>query len=222
MTITPTPQPPRPTASPIALLACAVLLGACSDAMPTGSAAAPARAATSMDEDASAERGPFRAVAYINQDIGAATANPDVKPESSCESPDRHDRQQLSAPGTATRNVHVDACLFENATAAEGDASLVDAPTTFESDGVGVFSACPDPDNAGPRVAILSADRRRCTQTGFQVKGIPGDGEFHVRLNNTSATGGAGLQRVVWCYDPELNGCADARVRSTVTVSWME
>jgi hypothetical protein len=222
MTIRPAPQPSRPTATTIALATCAVLLGACSDAMPTGSAAAPGRAAASMVEDASAERGPYRAVTYVNPDLGAATANPDVQPGSSCERPDRHDRQQLSAPGTAARNVHVDACLFENATVAEGDESLVDAPTTFESEGVGLFSACPDPDNAGPRQAILSADRRRCTQTGFQLKGIGGDGEFHVRLNNTTATGGAGLQRVVWCHDPELNGCADATVRSTVTVSWTE
>ena len=49
-----------------------------------------------------------------------------------------------------------------------------------------------------------------------------GDNEFHARLNNTQSTGGAGTQRVVWCYDPERNGCSDSRVKSTVFVNWVQ
>lgn len=165
--------------------------------------------------------GPYRAVSYINPDIGAATANADVNANSSCSEPDQFDTQTLSPDGTTRNNVHNDACLFGGSDRSFGDEPRFDGPATYESTGVGVISACPDPDGAGPKTATLSADRKRCIQTGFQVKGVAGDGEFHARLNNTSALGGAGTQRVVWCYDPELNGCADARIKSTVSVNWV-
>lgn len=166
---------------------------------------------------------PDRAVSYINPDTGAATANPDVDPNSSCFSPDQNDRQQLSNPGATNRNVHNDACFFGRSSSygsygGYGSGDKVDGPATFQSYGVGVISACPDPDNAGPKVAILSADRKRCFQSGYQEKGMAGDKEFHARLNNDSTPGD---QTVVWCYDPNGNGCSDEyRLRSTIKISW--
>ncbi len=88
----------------------------------------------------------------------------------------------------------------------------------IESSGVGVISACPDPDNAGPKVAILCADQKRCFQSGYQEKGMAGDLEFHARLNNTASPG---EQRVVWCYDPEANGCSDSRVKNSIAINWV-
>src|SRR4028119_833725 len=54
-----------------------------------------------------------RAASYINPDTGAATENPDVDRGSSCANPDQRDRQRLSDPGTANRNVHNDACFLD-------------------------------------------------------------------------------------------------------------
>ena len=131
------------------------------------------------DDDNKSARGPVaRAISYINPDIGAATANPDVNPASNCARPDRRDTQQLSPAGTGTRNVHNDACLLDRA------GSFVDAPVSWESTGAGVIFRCPDPDGAaGPKVAVLSGNR--CFQSGFQSTGMAGDGEYHLRLNNT-------------------------------------
>ena len=178
------------------------------------------------DRDGDGDRNaPERAVSYINPDIGAATANPDVDPTSSCFNPDQYDTQKLSPAGTATNNVHNDACFFGRSSSwsgwygSSGDQTKIDGPASFESSGVGFINACPDPDNAGPKVAILSADRKRCFQSGYQEKGTAGDKEFHARLNNTSTPG---TQRVVWCYDPERNGCSDSRVKSSVTVNWVQ
>lgn len=165
---------------------------------------------------------PERAVSYINPDIGSATANADVNPNSNCFTPDQYDTQKLSPAGTTTNNVHNDACFFGRSerswSGSSGNEQKVDGPATFESFGVGLISACPDPDGAGPKVAVLSADRKRCFQSGYQEKGMAGDLEFHARLNNTDAPG---TQRVVWCYDPERNGCSDSRVKSTVAVNWV-
>lgn len=172
---------------------------------------------------------PDRAVSYINPDAGAATANPDVDPNSSCFSPDRSDTQQLSDPGTANRNVHNDACFFGRSSRDwggdrrdRGSDEKVDGPATYEATGVGFISACPDPDNAGPKVAILSdtnGDGRndRCFQSGYQEKGTAGDKEFHARLNNDSTTG---TQTVVWCYDPDQDGCSDEYIKDTITINW--
>ena len=206
----------------------ALALAACAEAGtdPMASAARPSTYGSydggGWDGDRNA---PERAVSYINPDIGAATANPDVDPKSSCFNPDQYDTQKLSDEGTTNRNVHNDACFFGRSSSwsgSYGDQTKVDGPASFESTGVGIISACPDPDNAGPKVAILSADRKRCFQSGYQEKGMAGDNEFHARLNNTQSTGGAGTQRVVWCYDPERNGCSDSRVKSTVFVNWVQ
>ncbi len=157
-----------------------------------------------------------RASSYINPDTGAATANPDVDPGSSCFSPDQYDMQAFSPAGTATKNVHNDACFLENGI-------KVDGPASFQSRGVGFISACPDPDGAGPKVAILSdtnADGRidRCFQSGYQMKGTPGDLEFHARMNNNTAM--AGTQYVTWCSDANRNGCDDEWNKSTIRIDW--
>lgn len=167
---------------------------------------------------------PDRAVSYINPDTGGATANPDVNANSNCSSPDQIDVQSLSSAGTATNNVHNDACFFGAGSGGYGyrgygSSVQVDGPATFESRGVGIISACPDPENAGPKVAILSADKKSCFQSGYQEKGTAGDKEFHARLNDTST---AGTQTVVWCYDPNRNGCSDeSALRSTIRVNWV-
>ena len=153
-----------------------------------------------------------RAVSDVNPDTGAASANPDVNPDSSCFSPDQSDTQQLSITGTTDRNVHNDACFLDYR------GNKVDGPATFESSGIGVISACPDPDGAGPKVAVLSADKLRCFQSGYQQKGAAGDFEFHARLNNTSTPG---RQTVVWCSDANMNGCADERNKSTIVIDWV-
>ena len=154
--------------------------------------------------------------AYINPDTGAATANPDVDPTSSCFNPDQYDMQRFSDPGTANRNVHNDACFLENGI-------KVDGPASFQSKGVGFISACPDPDGAGPKVAVLSdknGDGRNdlCFQSGYQQKGTAGDLEFHARLNNN--TGMAGTQYVTWCSDSDRDGCGDESVKSSIRIDW--
>ncbi len=101
----------------------------------------------SGDGDSDRNRG--RASSYINPDTGAATANPDVNANSSCFDPDQYDQQAFSPPGTATKSLHNDACFLD-------DGVKVDGPASFQSKGVGFISACPDPDNAGPKVAALS------------------------------------------------------------------
>lgn len=164
--------------------------------------------------DGGGQRG--RASSYINPDTGAATANPDVDPRSSCFSPDQYDKQAFSPAGTATKNVHNDACFLD-------DGKKVDGPASFESKGVGFISACPDPDGAGPKVAVLS-DRNRdgrndlCFQSGYQQKGMVGDLEFHARLNNN--TGMAGTQTVTWCSDSDRDGCSDEWNKSTIRIDW--
>lgn len=157
-----------------------------------------------------------RAVSYINPDTGAATANPDVDPNSSCFNPDQRDNQALSDPGTANRNVHNDACFVDRS------GNKVDGPASFQSFGVGFISACPDPDGTGPKFAILSdtnGDGRMdlCFQSGYQEKGIAGDKEFHARLNNTTMNG---TQYVVWCSDSDRNGCQDEYNKSTIQINW--
>jgi len=81
-----------------------------------------------------------------------------------------------------------------------------------------VISACPDPDGTGPKISILRVDKKRCFQSGYQDNGLTGNDEFHARMNND---GTAGMQRVVWYYDPENNGCADSRVKSDTRINWV-
>lgn len=163
----------------------------------------------------------LKAVSYINPDTGAATANPDVDPASSCATPDRYDVQRLSDPGTANRNVHNDACFLKDG-GYGSEARKVDAPASYVSTGTGFISACPDPDGAGPKYALLqdrNGDGRNdfCFQSGYQEKGIAGDREFHARLNNSTT---AGSQTVVWCYDPDRDGCGDERAKDRITIDW--
>ncbi len=158
-----------------------------------------------------------QASSYINPDTGATTANPDVDPGSNCFSPDQYDRQAFSPAGTATRNVHNDACFLDR------DGQMLDGPASFESGGVGFISACPDPDDAGPKVAVLSdrnGDGRNdlCFQSGYQMKNTAGDLEFHARLNNN--TGMAGTQYVTWCSDSDRNGCSDEWNSSSIRIDW--
>lgn len=183
--------------------------------------------------------GSLRAVSYINPDIGKVTENFSVDDDSSCFSPDRYDRQRLSSAGTTNRDVHNDACFFEDSSYGgygsysvspqshnDGDYSRSDekqdAPATYQSTGVGYISACPDPDGAGPKFAIFqdrNGDGRKdfCFQSGYQEKGIAGDKEFHARLNNTNRVGN---QYVVWCKDDDRNGCSDESVKDRITVEW--
>ncbi len=163
------------------------------------------------------ERGPQSAASYINPDTGLATENPDVNPDSSCETPDRQDAQQVSDPGQTNRNVHNDACLFD------ADYNNFDGWITFESKGAGVISACPDPDDAGPKTALLEDHdgnglNEHCHQSGFQSKGTDGDGEYHARMNDDTAPG---TQRVTFCYDPDQDGCADESVRDGISIYWV-
>lgn len=157
-----------------------------------------------------------RASSYINPDTGAATANNDVDPNSNCFRADRYDMQMFSPAGTATKNVHNDACFLDR------NGKKLDGPASFESRGVGVISACPDPDNAGPKTASLrdrNGDGRAdlCFQSGYQTKGIAGDLEFHARLNNT---GMAGTQYVTWCSDRDADGCSDEWNKSSIRIDW--
>ncbi len=154
-------------------------------------------------------------VSYINPDTGAATANPDVNPNSECATPDQTDTQTVGDEATGAGNVHNDACLFD----AQGND--VDTQVAFQSAGVGVISGCPDPDSApGGKTATNSTDRKLCVQSGFETggaNGAAGDGEYHVRL--VSAT--PGTQTVTFCADPEGDGCANATATSTITVTWV-
>jgi len=162
------------------------------------------------------DRGGVRAASYINRDTGAATENPDVNRGSSCANPDQRDQQRLSDPGAANRNVHNDACFLDD----KGE--KVNGPASFQSSGVGFISACPDPDGAGPEYARLSDTNRDgrndlCFQSSYQKTGAAGDFEFHARMNNTSMPG---TQYVVWCADPDANGCRDEKVTDDISIKW--
>ena len=151
--------------------------------------------------------------AYINQDEGMATANSDVRADSECVSPDQDDMQQNSASGSTSNNVHIDGCLSSQG---GGLGNRLDAQVTWESSGVGTISACPDPDLTGPKTAVNSGTR--CTQSGFQTRGIAGDREYHIRVNNTASVG---TQTVRFCFDPEGDGCGNAAA-SVVNVRWVQ
>lgn len=151
--------------------------------------------------------------AYINPDEGMGTFNSDVRADSECVSPDQDDTQQNSTPGATNRNVHIDACLSSQG---GGLGNRLDAQVTWESSGVGTISACPDPDLTGPKTAVNSGTR--CTQSGFQTRGIDGDREYHIRVNNTASVG---TQTVRFCFDPEGDGCGNAPA-SVVNVRWVQ
>jgi len=170
------------------------------------------------DEDS--ERGGFRAASYINGDAGA---NPDVDPRSSCFNPDQFDRQRISTRASGNpgnRNVHNDACFLDK------NNEKADGPASFQSFGVGYISACPDPDGAGPKYAVLSDTNRDgrddlCFQSGYQetaVVGAAGDDEFHARVNKNR---GDGFQRVAWCSDADADGCVDEVVKKSIRIRWV-
>ena len=164
---------------------------------------------------------PVRASAYVRNDAGLATFNPDVNPGSNCATPDSDDVQPLSSPGTVNRNVHVDACLFTSGAAAGATVSDVDVPATFELFGVGTFSACPDPDGTGPKTAVRHDHNgdgafEHCHLSGFQSTGT-GALEYHARVNNTTTPG---QTRVLFCADPGQDGCLDEGVVSQVAIGW--
>jgi len=163
-----------------------------------------------------------RAVAYVRDDAGLPTFNPDVNPNSNCATPDYDDIQPLSAPGTTANNVHVDACLFSSAAPAGATVSDVDTFATYEIFGVGTISGCPDPDGAGPKTAVRHDHNgdgtfEHCHQSGYQSTG-PGALEYHARINNTTAPG---QTRVLFCADANQDGCLDESVRSQVAIGWV-
>ena len=188
---------------------------------------------------ASAGNSSVQSVAYINPDTGSTTENPNVRKNSSCERPDRFDRQRRSIAGGSENNVHIDACLFND------QGSPADRTVTFANRGVGAISGCPDPDQSvaqlpqvmnGPKRAYLhdhNGDGRNdhCHQTGYQMKDAAGDEEYHIRVNNDAK---AGRERVIFCLDeqqdadadasgqPTGHGCGDAsrREKSRITIRW--
>ena len=165
---------------------------------------------------------PVRATAYVRNDAGLATFNADVNPNSNCATPDYYDVQALSSPGTTNRNVHVDACLFGSAAGPGATVSDVDSPASFELFGVGTFSACPDPDGAGPKTAVRhdhdgDGAFEHCHQSGYQSTGT-GALEYHARDNNTA---GAGQTRVLFCADADQDGCLDESVVSQGAIGWV-
>jgi len=150
------------------------------------------------------------AFSYINPDTGLATFNPDVNANSECETPDQSDTQQLSNPGAVNNNVHNDACLFQKG-------QPVDTRVSFEIAGVGVFSACPDPDGAGPKTAAILNGGKRCNLSGYQSTGLDGDEEYHARINNTDQPGETD---VTFCADANNNGCADEKTKDLIEILW--
>lgn len=171
---------------------------------PIVAAASAALLVVGLNGVASAQSAPTRAVAYVNPDAGAATANPDVEANSSCATPDTNDTQAVGDPATGTGNVHVDACLFAGA-------SPLDTRASFDVIGPAVVSGCPDPDKEAMAKSSTKTDAR-CTLSGFE----DANKEYHVRVVGTSA----GIAQVVFCGDPESNGCADASVKETVIITF--
>ena len=126
------------------------------------------------------------------------------------------DQHKVSGnPGN--RNVHNDACFIDQ------NGNKADGPASFRSFGAGYISACPDPDGAGEKYSVLSdvnGDGRNdlCFQSGYQETGLPGDDEFHARMNKVR---GEGLQTVVWCSDADADGCSDESVKDRIKIRWV-
>lgn len=125
----------------------------------------------------------------------------------------------MSAAGEVANNVHIDACLT--------DALGLDVDTTvsYQSSGVGVISACPDPDamldgGNGPKESALSGNGLLCTLDGYQESdgNMGGDFEYHARVNSEVA----GTQTVIVCADPDGDGCGtNDTILDTITVTWV-
>ena len=162
-----------------------------------------------------------RATAYVRNDAGLATFNPDVNPNSNCATPDYDDIQSVSGTGSTANNVHVDACLFSSAAAPGATVSDVDTAVTYEIFGAGTISGCPDPDGAGPKTSVRHDHNgdgafEHCHQSGYQSTGT-GALEYHARVNSTVG----GQTRVLFCADADQDGCLDEAVRSQVAVGWV-
>ena len=164
------------------------------------------------------DRDQLRPASYLNGDAGK---NADVDPGSSCTNPDQYDKQKFSSAASGNpgdNNVHNDACFLDD----RGNKVGKNIGATFVASGTGYISACPDPDGAGPAVARLrdlDGDGRNdsCFQSSYQEKGVAGDFEYHVRVNNT---GTAGEQRVTWGRDDDGDGRIDGRDDADVQVYW--
>lgn len=162
--------------------------------------------------------GDLRAASYINGDGGK---NADVDPNSSCYRPDQYDMQAFSSAASGNpgnNNVHNDACFLDS----NGNKVGKSIGASFVASGTGYISACPDPDGAGPefaRLRDLDGDGLgdSCFQSSYQQKGLAGDFEYHVRVNNT---GTAGTQKVNWGRDIDGDGRIDSRNDDSVTVDW--
>jgi hypothetical protein len=160
----------------------------------------------------------LKTVSYINGDAGK---NADVDPNSSCFRPDQYDMQAFSSAASGNpgdKNVHNDACLLDST----GNKVGKNIGATFQSSGTGYISACPDPDGAGPAIAVLrdlNGDGRMdsCFQSSYQEKGIAGDFEYHARVNNTGMTG---EQQVKWGMDRDGDGRIDDRNDDNIKVDW--
>lgn len=149
--------------------------------------------------------------AYVNPDTGKATENPDVDPTSSCADPVQQDTQDAGSLADGTNNVHIDGCIFD------ADGNALDTTVSWELSGAGGIFACPDPDADGPKTATATdtnGDGRNdlCTLTGYEADNL----EYHVRI----ASDTSGLTTVLFCTDPETNGCADAGMTDTIVVNW--
>lgn len=168
-----------------------------------------ATAGAAQDVGTAGGRNALKARSYINPDTGLATENPNVDPDSECGTPDQRDAQRLSGPGETNNNVHNDACLSRNG-------MRVDGQVSFEIRGVGTFSACPDPDGAGPKTATNTG--KRCFLTGYQETGTAGDNEYHARINNSTTPG---TSTVTFCSDAQNNGCRDATASDQVVIRWV-
>lgn len=184
----------------------------------TAGASGPAVSAGALSHEDSK---PDLARNYINSDDGA---NPNVDRNSECRTPDRFDVQRLSPRGETTKNVHIDACLFDRYRD-DGRQKLrkVDGRVTWQSFGVGEVFSCPDPDDGGPKTAKTrdsdrDGDLDMCLQSGYQEKGIAGDREFHLRVNNDAKRG---TQSVIFCYDRDRNGCLDEDIKDVAVVKWV-
>ncbi|MBA3281153.1 MAG: hypothetical protein H0U29_02885, partial [Acidimicrobiia bacterium] len=166
-----------------------------------------------------AQEAPLTPASYINPDTGKPTENPDVDPNSGCgdvegEAPDQDDTQPV-VTDPMTDNVHTDACLFDDAGA------RIDVQAAFQVSGVGTISGCPDPDGmdiegmeADDKSATLSNGDTLCVLSGYE----DANEEYHVRTVSDEA----GTQTITFCADPEGNGCDDAELTSTTTVTWTD
>ncbi|MFP5309399.1 MAG: hypothetical protein ACLGIR_07455 [Actinomycetes bacterium] len=160
----------------------------------------------------------LKVVSYINGDNGK---NADVDPDSSCFKPDQYDMQAFSSVASGNpgdNNVHNDACFLDDRGNKVGDG----IGASFQTSGTGYISACPDPDGAGPefsRLRDLDGDGRMdsCFQSSYQEKGIAGDFEYHVRVNNVGAKG---EQKVRWGRDDDGDGRIDSWNSDDVRIDW--